>query len=269
MESNKSYWIAGALGGVIVVGGLLWYLNSSDNEVEAETVKSSNQKELTYEELLKQLKVEIVELKNVEKMDGSKLSTDYLLNIFYVLTKYSSLSKMCLDEESFNERIQALKDGNETKYDELRRKADEEEAKHLQDLQNTVFNEFDSNEQEYVSALQASMMNPRFNQRMQESQSKITHEVQNRTPKSELPAGLDREKALEIRDFAKQQTQKTIMELQSKITNQNEFNQKFMYEVSKLDDIIYLKYGFKNTDVLKAFQHYNLIPNQANQPMQF
>lgn len=35
------------------------------------------------------------------------------------------------------------------------------------------------------------------------------------------------------------------------------------FEIAKLDDIIYLQYEYKNTEVIKAFEKYNLLARHA------
>ena len=80
----------------------------------------------------------------------------------------------------------------------------------------------------------------------------------------ELPEGLTLEKAKEIRDYAQTETQKILAQVQAQGGNQQNFQEKFLFEVSKLDDIIFIKYGFRNTEVLKSFHKFNLVPGQKS-----
>jgi hypothetical protein len=260
MENNTVKYIAIGAAAVAVIGGI-YYFMKSENDTEA--VEAAVEQALTYDALITEMKQDISKMNTVPKYDGGRLSENYLLNVFYVLSKYTALAKLCESEASFNARIEALKEGKDAEYATLRRQTDQEEAKRMEEMQAIVFKEFDCTETEYMSGYQANFYKPQFVQRMQELQQKVVEDVQTRSPEAELPAGLTKEKAEEIRDFAKAQTQNVILQLQSTMTNQNDFNEKFMFEVSKLDDVIFLKYGFKNTDVLKAFQKYNLIPNQG------
>lgn len=213
--------------------------------------------------------VDLAEIKSkntIAKKDGAKINGEFILNVFYVLTKYTALSKLIENEESFNQRIEALREGNDEEYERLRRETDNDENNKMQQLQDIAMADFDTNEQEYVNGYQSNLMQQSFIIKMQTLQQEIVNDL-SRPGDNDIPEELTKEKAIEIRDFAKTETQKTLMQLQSTMTNQAEFQEKFMFEVSKLDDIIFIKYGFKNTDVLKAFQHYNLIPNQGGQMM--
>ena len=232
---------------------------------QAEEVKEQTQTGLTYDELMEKLKTEINSLKDTPKMDGTKLSEEFILNVYEVMTKYTTLFKICEDESGFQKRIELLKEGKDSEYEQLRRQMDAEQVQKMQDLQNEVFTQFGTNEAEYMTGYQSHAFKPGFAAKLQETQKKVVEQVQKSDENADLPDGLTKEVAEEIRDYAKSETQKTLRELQSTITNQNEFQEKFMFAVSKLDDEIYIKYGFKNTDVLKAFQTYKLIPNQGQQ----
>ena len=170
MDTKKTLWIAGAVAGVAAVGGILYYLSTRESEAEASDQSSGV--ELNYEQVVDKLKKEIEEKKNVEKMDNGELSHDFIANIFEVLTKYSTLVKMCENKSNFNERIEALKNEDHKKYEELRKSCDEEDNNRMKEMQNILFEGFGTTEQEFMTALQKNMMQPALNQRLQELQKK-------------------------------------------------------------------------------------------------
>lgn len=262
MDNKNLKYAAIGVGALAVVGGIYYMFFSSSEETKEEVAQSD---EMTYDKLKEQMIAEISTKKGVTKMDGGKLSEEFLLNVFYILTKYTALAKTTEDSDSFNKRIEALKNDNHAEYEKLRKEHDLEENTRMQELQSKVFTEFDTTEQEYMVSFQSNARSPPFLLKMQQLQNQVVEEVQKRNPEEGLPEGLTKEKSMEIRDFARSKTQSMVQDLQRKHPNQAEFNERFMFEVSKLDDIIFLTYGFKNTDVLKAFQKYNLIPNQGQQ----
>ena len=262
MESKKNVLILGAAAaGVALLGAALYYIFSKHENEEAQIETKSE--ELSIDEIKKTMNAEIEKMKNTEKKDGTKLTQDYILNIFYVLTKYTALAKISEDNKSFEKRIEVLKTGNNEEYEKIRKQWDEEENKKMQEIQSIIFDKFETNDVEYMTSYQTHIMKPAFIQKMQTLQQKVVDEVQNINPEVDVPEALTKEVAEEIRDYAKESTQKVLQHLQSTCKNQQEMSDKFMFEVSKLDDDIYIKYGYKNTVVLKAFQKYNLIPKQG------
>ena len=221
---------------------------------------------MTSAELKNAMVDEIEALKNVpSKFDASGILTEEsVLSLFYILNKYTTFFKICEDEESFQKRISLLKSGNDEEYKKSRDEYDLEEQKKIDVVQKEIFEGFGCSENDYMQGYQRCSTKPEFVRKMQVLQHKVVEEVQSAN-NVDLPEGLTKEKAQEIRDFAKQKTQSIVMGLQRTETDQQVFNQKFMFEVSKLDDVIYMNYGYKNTDVLKAFQTYNLIPKQPQQ----
>jgi hypothetical protein len=262
MDTKKVATYAGITAAVLLAGAGIYYF-ATQGEAEAEKVPQK-----TFDQLVEEMRAEIAKSKNVEKMDGAKISGEFILKVFHVLTKYTAVAKILDNEDAFNKRIEALREGNNEEYEKLRKETDAEENKRMQHLQDVAMADFGTTENEYIQGYQGNLLQPAFIQKMQGLQTEIVKEIQTLNPDDELPEALTKEKAIEIRDFAKAETQKKIMELQSTMTNQNEFQEKFMYEVSKLDDVIFINYGFKNTDVLKAFQQFNLIPKQGGGMMQ-
>lgn len=88
-------------------------------------------------------------------------------------------------------------------------------------------------------------------------------EIKEFQPKTEIPEDLTIEKAKEIRKNVQSETQKVMTQLQMQGLPPNEFQEKFMKEIARLDDMVYIKYGFKNNEVLEAFQKYKLIPTRS------
>lgn len=262
---NKTQILIAGVGAFALIGGLYYMLSRGESEEVKEEVPSG----MTYEELIEKLKQEVASMANTPKMDGTKLSEQFILNVYEVMTKYTTLFKICEDESGFQKRIDLLKEGKDAEYETLRRELDADQVQKMQELQNEVFAQFETNENEYMNGYQSHAFKPGFAAKLQETQKKVVEQVQKNDNGADLPEGLTKEKAEEIRDFAKAETQKTLRELQSTMTNQNEFQEKFMFAVSKLDDVIYIKFGFKNTDVLKAFQHFRLIPNQGGMQQQY
>lgn len=264
MDSKKVAIIAGVTAGVLIAGYGIYYIFSGDEEDE--TVNSTSKPQKTFEELLVEIKAEAEKLKNVEKMSEGKMNEDYIVNVFYILTKYVAVLKTLDNNELFEKRIEALKNEQHAEYRKLRVEHDALESKRMTEIQNTILGEFGITELEYTQGYQNSLTSPSFTQKMQAKQTEVVQEVQSMNPDEELSEDLTKEVAIEIRDFAKKLTQETIYKLQATITDQQRFQEEFMFEISKLDDIIYVKYGFKNTEVLKAFKKYNLVP-QAGAPM--
>ena len=79
------------------------------------------------------------------------------------------------------------------------------------------------------------------------------------TLETEIPESLTEEVATEIRDFARDSTNEIIRDLSSRITDQNLLQEKISFEIAKLDDIIYVKFGYTNKEVIKAFEKYYFI----------
>lgn len=264
-KDNTIKYVLAGVGALALVGGLYYMFVANKGETESEEVKE----EMSFEILVEKMKAEIEKDKDLPKMDGTKFSEEYVLSIYRILTKYTTLFKIWEDDSNFNHRIELLKDGKEKEYEQTRRDQDAEQAKKMQEIQDIVFAAYGSSTQEYMTGYQSHAFKPDFAAKTQKIQNEIVLEVQGGDDETAPPAGLTKEIAENIRDFAKVETQKALMQLQSTITDQYQFQEKFMFEVSKLDDVIFIKYGFKNTDVLKAFQYYKLIPNQGNNQMQF
>lgn len=260
MDSKKLAIIGGITAGIVLVGGLAYFMMSGD-QVEEET---KDEKE-TFDDLLDKMKAEIKKRNTSPKLDNGRINGDYLINVFYILSKYTAMVKLVEDQDAVNTRVELLRAGKDAEYEKVRRETEEEDNKKMETIQNIAMTEFDITEQEYQMGYQTNVLNPSFIQKLNDVQGEIVREIQSVNPDEGLPEGLTREKAVEIRDFAKEQTQKKLIELQRSVTNQSELQEKFMFEVAKLDDVILMKYGFKNTDVLKAFTKYNLIPKQNSQ----
>lgn len=258
-ESNTIKYALAGVGALAIVGGLYYMYVASGSETSKEEAKAEP---LTYEQLIENMKAEISKDKDLPKMDGAKLSEEYVLSVYRILTKYTTLFKINEDDSNFGDRIKLLKEDKNEEYEKTRREQDAEQAKKMQEIQDLVFAEYGSSTQEYMTGYQSHAFKPEFAAKTQKIQNEIVTQVQGTDEEREPPAGLTKELAEEIRDFAKVETQKVLMQLQSTVTDQYQFQEKFMFEVSKLDDVIFVKYGFKNTDVLKAFQFYKLIPNQ-------
>ena len=114
MESKRNWIIAGAGAALIAAIGIAYFLN---RKTEVEEEKATEGKELTLDDIKSKMLAEIEKMKSTEKKDGTKLSQEYILNIFYILTKYTALAKICEDNKSFEKRIEVLKSGNDAEYE--------------------------------------------------------------------------------------------------------------------------------------------------------
>lgn len=123
-------------------------------------------------------------------------------------------------------------------------------------------------EQDYVFSLNYHSKNPQFKKDLLQIQGELTTELFSEEELNPtIPEELTKEKAIEIKDFAKENTERVLRELPQKYRDPATLQDEISFEVAKLDDIIYVKFGYKNKVVLEAFKHYNLLPQQPGQAM--
>ena len=108
MESNTARYIVIGAAAAAIVGGIFYIVRSSS--------KAGVNKRLLIE--MKEEVSKIVPVPKYSHADGP-LSDEYLLNVFYILTKYVALVQPCENEATFRARIQALKNGDDAKYETL------------------------------------------------------------------------------------------------------------------------------------------------------
>lgn len=123
-------------------------------------------------------------------------------------------------------------------------------------------------EQDYVFSLNHLSKNPEFKQELISIQEKISKELfDEEYTNPTIPEDLDVSKAMEIRDFARETTNKILQDYSQLIKDPNQLQDKISFEVSKLDDVIYLKYGYRNKVIIKAFEKYGILERKgAAQP---
>ena len=134
----------------------------------------------------------------------------------------------------------------------------EVEDKHMKEIKNVIFEGLMLAESEYVQSFQKHARNPEFAKLMKQSQEKIAEDILP-DKDSKLPEGLTKEKALEIRDFAKLRTNQIMQQLSAQIQDPTELRAQINYQIARLDDVIFLEYGFRNHDVIKAFNDHGII----------
>jgi glutaredoxin 2 len=119
-------------------------------------------------------------------------------------------------------------------------------------------------EQDYVFSLNFHSKNPAFREKLTKTQDQIANEIfDQETLNPVIPESLTEQVATEIRDFARDRTNEIIGELSQKIKDPNLLQEKVSFEIAKLDDIIYLKHGYRNKVVIKAFEKFNLLGKQV------
>lgn len=258
MSSDNTLKIL-ALGAVAAAtAGALYYFTNL-TETEEEEVVEELPEELTLDRIKEMLSEDIAEIKKIEKKDAQGLTQDFLFNIFRVLKKYVTLVQSIDEESQFEERIQLLKDGNDEEYAKLKETINKDNEEKIKEITSKLYQELDFTDLEYATGIQKNAYNQEFTRKLEDIDRAVVQEVQTYQPKSGIPEELTLEKAKEIRGFVQKETQKVLATLQSQGIPQAQFQEKFVKEIAKLDDIIYIKYGFKNTEVLQAFHEYKLI----------
>mmetsp|Transcript_29468 Transcript_29468/g.26044 ORF Transcript_29468/g.26044 Transcript_29468/m.26044 type:complete len:268 (+) Transcript_29468:2-805(+) len=265
-QDNTLKYLSLGIGALALAGGAYYLLSSSSEceEVKAE-IKAEFEK-LTFSSLKTQLVEEISKIKDIAKMSGDKLSEEFMTNVFEILRRNITLAQTIEEDETFNKRIGFLKEKNDTEYNRVRQENTKDQEKKLKEITDIIYKELGFTEEEYSKGFQAYAFNPAFANKLKQIEAKVSLEIQN-SGSTELPSNLTLEKAKEIRAFAQEQTKKILAIVQASAASQDEFQSKFLSEVSKLDDIIYIEFGFRNTEVLKSFHHYKLVPQAGEMQM--
>jgi len=223
-----------------------------------------------YDELTEELsKIEVPakqKITNDKSTSGLNVyGEDFTIKVYYILSKYATRMKKSLNEKSFLNRIEFLRNEDHGAYATEFHNGEKEEAVELKRITGDIMRLLKIIESDYVISMNYHSRKPEFKSKMMQIQGSISKEIFTEDEISpKIPESLDEEKATEIRDFARQTTNKIISDLTSTIKDQSVLNDRMTFEISKLDDVIYLKYGFKNKEVIKAFEKYSLLGNQAN-----
>ena len=75
---------------------------------------------------------------------------EFTLKVFYILSKYATLLKKTMGEDSFKKRIQLLRQGKDEDYYVEYIQQDNEEAKQIGELKNIIYRTAKITEHEYV-----------------------------------------------------------------------------------------------------------------------
>ena len=119
-------------------------------------------------------------------------------------------------------------------------------------------------EQDYIISLNHHSKNTEFLLKISKTQEEISKEIFGDSLETEMPESLTEEVAIEIRDFARDTTNGIIRDLSGRISDQSLLQEKISFEIAKLDDIIYVKYGYTNKEVIKSFEKYNLLAKRED-----
>ena len=185
------------------------------------------------------------------------------MKVYYLLSKYATRVKRSLSETSFNKKIRFLKEEEEEEYKKEFYKNQREEAQELDRVTNMILTKLRMMEQDYILSLNYHSEKPDFKAKLIKIQESISEELFGNVDQNKIPDELTKEVATKIRDFAKETTNQIIMDASQKIKDPNLLQERIKYEVARLDDIIYVKFGFKNKDVIKAFEKYELLSKKA------
>ena len=108
-------------------------------------------------------------------------------------------------------------------------------------------------DQDYVISLNFHLQKEVFKNKLIDIQNKVSLEIFGEDY-DKIPESLTKEKAIEIRDYARIETSRILNELSRKFADQNMLQRQANFEITKLDDISYIKYGYTSREVLKAFE---------------
>ena len=114
MDSKKIKTLSIISGGVLLAGGLLYYLLSK-NTLSTE----QESKYTTLEEIIDMAHKEAEEANSdLKKSDKASpiFTKEFTIKVFYILSKYATLLKRSSNEIAFLNRIELLKEGKETEY---------------------------------------------------------------------------------------------------------------------------------------------------------
>lgn len=174
--------------------------------------------------------------------------------MYYLLSKYATRLKKSITESAFKEKIRLLRNNDNQGYAKEFYRAENDEIKELKELTKKILSHLKIMEQDYIISLNHHSKNQEFLLKIQSTQEEISKEIFGDTLDTEMPESLTEKVATEIRDFARDTTNQIIRDLSSRITDQAVLQEKISFEIAKLDDIIYVKYGYTNKEVIKSFE---------------
>jgi hypothetical protein len=262
LENWQSYLGLGAGAVALTAIGVYLYVNSEDDEA----IKGIETREAIYKELEEELS-KIKKPKKGVHNDPNETNTivynkEFTLKVYYLLSKYATRMKKSISDQSFNKKVRYIREENEEAYKKEFYKNEKEESVELKEVTNVLLTKLKLMEQDYIMSLNFHSDKPGFKDTLIKTQGDISKELFGEDL-HQVPEDLDREKATEIRDFARETTNKIIMELSQTIKDQGILQDRISFEIAKLDDIIYVKYGYKNKEVIKAFEKYELLSKRA------
>lgn len=164
-----------------------------------------------------------------------------------------------ISDAHFDKKIELLENNDHLGYAKEFIESEQEEAFAIQKVSAIILNHFKLMDQEYIISLNYHSQSEEFRKRLIEIQTQVSIEVYGANYFNEIPESLTKEKAIEIRDFARSETTRIITELSNKISDPMLLQKQANFEIAKLDDVAYIKFGYKSKEVLKAFEKYNLL----------
>ena len=217
VEAWQSYLGIGV--GVAALAGISLYLISSLGEEEE--IKDIEAPEDIYTQLEKELS-SVTKPKKGEHTDPSETnsivySKEFTLKVYYLLSKYATKIKKSYSDSSFNRKIRFIKDEDEDAYRKEFYKNEKDEADALKDVTNALLKQLKLMEQDYIISLNYHSEKPGFKEEMMKIHTELSKEISTDIESNEVPEDLTKERATEIRDFARDTTNTIIMDLSQKI----------------------------------------------------
>ena len=186
-------------------------------------------------------------------------NADFIATLYYLLAKYATKMNKLISDAHFDKKIELLENNDHLGYAKEFIESEQEEAFAIQKVSAIILNHFKLMDQEYIISLNYHSQSEEFRKRLIEIQTQVSIEVYGANYFNEIPESLTKEKTIEIRDFARSETTRIITELSNKISDPMLLQKQANFEIAKLDDVAYIKFGYKSKEVLKAFEKYNLL----------
>ncbi|CAI2376213.1 unnamed protein product [Moneuplotes crassus] len=249
--------------------GLYLYLSKNEEEEESRHLSREAILEKLDEELKSIVKPEKISAEQNGAQSGMKIYDQEFSKIVYkTLSKYATMMKHSLNSQSFEQKIEMLRDEDDEGYRKIFFESEKEEISALKKVTDKVLKGIGIMEQDYVFSLNYHSKDAEFKKELMAIQEELTQELfTDDEINPPLPDDLTAEVAQEIKDFAKESTERVLRELPQKFRDANILQNEISFEVAKLDDVIFVKYGYKNKVVLEAFRKYNLLPQQPGAAM--
>lgn len=192
-------------------------------------------------------------------------SEKFTLKLYYLLSKYATKMKKTIEERAFETRIELLRKGLHQEYEKEYYAVEKEEMESLKNITQAVLSGLKIMEQDYIISLNFHSNSDKFKEQLLKIQQEISIEVFGDTLEAQVPESLNKELTEEIRDFARNSTNKIMEDASRTYKDQAILQEKLQFEIAKLDDVIYVEYGYRNKEVIKAFEKYNLLPKHEAQ----